>query len=168
MKAIMTIRSSWFGFAIGLFGTCFCLSSLPAFTQTSSVNCIQNLGFGAFSQGSIGGTVSISSDGSRTVTGSIVPLNLGVNYFPAIFEIEAPEGTIISIMNGGNVTLAGSNGGSITLQIGSSNPASPFAITIPPPLKTRVNVGGTLIIGSSAQNPPGNYSGTFSITFNNE
>jgi hypothetical protein len=112
--------------------------------------------------------VSISANGSRSVTGSIVPLNLGVNYCQAIFEIEAPEGTVISIMNGGNVTLNGSNGGSMILQIGNSDPASPFAITVPPPGKTRINVGGTLTIGNSAQNPPGNYSGTFSITFNNE
>jgi hypothetical protein len=56
----------------------------------------------------------------------------------------------------------------MTLQIGSANPASPFAVSVPPPGKTRVNVGGTLTIGSPAQNPPGNYNGTFFITFNNE
>jgi hypothetical protein len=165
---MLTIRLLRFKFGVGIFCASFCLSSLPSFSQISSVTSVQNLSFGAFSQGSLGGTISISTDGSRSVTGSIVPLNFGVNYFQAIFEIEAPEGTVISIMNGGNVTLNGSNGGSMMLQIGNSDPASPFAITIPPPGKTRVNFGGTLTIGSPAQNPPGNYSGTFSITFNNE
>jgi hypothetical protein len=165
---MLTIRLLRFKFGVGIFCASFCLSSLPSFSQISSVTSVQNLSFGAFSQGSLGGTISISTDGSRSVTGSIVPLNFGVNYFQAIFEIEAPEGTVISIMNGGNVTLNGSNGGSMILQIGNSDPASPFAITIPPPGKTRVNFGGTLTIGSPAQNPPGNYSGTFSITFNNE
>jgi hypothetical protein len=168
MKIMLTIRLLRFKFGVGIFCASFCLSSLPSFSQISSVTSVQNLSFGAFSQGSLGGTISISTDGSRSVTGSIVPLNFGVNYFQAIFEIEAPEGTVISIMNGGNVTLNGSNGGSMILQIGNSDPASPFAITIPPPGKTRVNFGGTLTIGSPAQNPPGNYSGTFSITFNNE
>jgi len=168
MKIILTVRLLFFKFAVGAFCACLCLSSLPSFSQISSVTSVQNLSFGAFSQGSLGGTVSISANGSRSVTGSIVPLNLGVSYFQAIFEIEAPEGTVVSIMNGGNVTLTGSNGGSMMLQIGNSDPASPFAITIPPPGKTRVNFGGTLTIGSPAQNPPGSYSGTFSITFNNE
>jgi len=168
MKIILKIRSVWCEFAAGIFCIGFCISSVPAFTQISSVNCVQNLSFGAFSQGSMGGTISVSADGYRSATGSIVPLNLGVNYFQAIFEIEAPEGTIISIMNGGNSTLLGSNGGSMTLQIGDADPASPFAITIPPPGKTRINVGGTLTVGNPAQNPPGNYNGTFFITFNNE
>jgi hypothetical protein len=168
MKILTSIRLSWFDFAFGVFCVSSCLSSLSSFSQISSVTSVQNLGFGAFSQGSIGGTVVISANGSRSVTGSIVPLNLGVNYYQAIFEIEAPEGTIVSIMNGGNVTLTGSNGGSMMLQIGNSDPSSPFAITVPPPGKTRVNFGGTLTIGSLFQNPPGSYSGTFSITFNNE
>ena len=168
MKILTSIRLSWFDFALAVFCVSSCLSSLSSFSQISSVTSVQNLGFGAFSQGSIGGTVVISANGSRSVTGSIVPLNLGVNYYQAIFEIEAPEGTIVSIMNGGNVTLTGSNGGSMLLQIGNSDPSSPFAITVPPPGKTTVNFGGTLTIGSLFQNPPGSYSGTFSITFNNE
>lgn len=162
------MRLLWFGLRGGILCTCFCLSSLPSFSQISSVIPVQDLRFGAFSQGSIGGTVSISANGSRSATGSIVPLIIGVSYCQAIFEIEAPEGTVISIMNGGKVTLTGSNGGSMVLQTGDSDPAPPFAITIPPPGRTRVNIGGTLTIGSPAQNPPGNYSGTFSITFNNE
>ena len=151
-----------------LFSFYGCLTALAASSQLSSVNCVQPLSFGAFSQGNLGGTISISTEGFRTVTGSVVPLSVGVNYCPAVFEIEAPEGTVISVMNGGNTTLVGSNGGSMLLQVGTSSPQSPFAVSIPPPGTTKVTIGGTLTIGSPAQNPPGNYSGTFSITFNNE
>jgi hypothetical protein len=146
----------------------FCFNSLAAFSQISSVNTLQNLNFGAFSQGSSGGTLNLSPSGVRSATGTVVPLNLGVYYSQAIFEIEATEGTIISITKGSDATLLGSNGGSMTLHIGNSIPASPFITAVSPPGKTQVHIGGTLTIGSPAQNPPGTYSGTFFITFHNE
>lgn len=124
--------------------------------------------FGAFCQGSTGGTVVISPDGSRSSTGSIVPLNLGVSYFQAIFEVEAPTGTIVTLLNGSDATLTGSNGGTMTLHIGNSNPASPFISSIAPPAKTQINIGGTLSLNDPSANPPGIYTGTFNITFNNQ
>jgi len=168
LKIILTIRKLYSGLAPAVFCACLNLASLSSFSQISSVNAVQSLSFGAFSQGRTGGTVSISPDGVRSVTGSVVPLNLGIAYYPALFEIEAPEGTVVSILNSGTFTLTGSNGGSMVLQIGNPDPASPFAVIVPPPGKTRVSFGGTLTVGSTAQNPPGNYSGSFSITFNNE
>jgi hypothetical protein len=139
-----------------------------AYSQIQSVTTIQNLGFGAFTQGNSGGSVIISNDGSRSSTGSIVPLNLGVAYFQAIFEIQSTEGTIISILNGPNATLTGSNGGSMSLHLGASIPGSPFINTMVPPQKTQVSIGGTLIVGNLQESPAGTYSGTFYITFNNE
>ena len=61
----------------------------------------------------------------------------------------ANPGTVISILNGPNVILPGSNGGSITLSIGTSDPVSPFVTTAIPPLPTYLNVGGTITIGNS-------------------
>jgi len=142
--------------------------SLPGDPGAISVYTIQQLSFGAFSHGSSGGNVNISPAGIRTVTGDVVPLNMGVSYFNAMFELDAPLGTIISILNGGNATLTGSNGGSITLQIGNSSPASPFVTTVPQPGRTQINIGGSLTIGTALANPPGTYSGTFYITFNQE
>ena len=129
------------------------------------VNPAQGLIFGAFFQGIAGGTVIIYPDGSRSVTGDIVQANLGMPYSPAIFEIEAQSGTLISILNGPDVTLHGSNGGAIILHLGTSSTGSPFITTVAPPGRTQVRVGGTLTIGSPLANPPGAYSGTFSITF---
>lgn len=145
-----------------------CFNCLAGISQVISVTTVQNLNFGAFSQGSSGGTVIISNSGSRTATGTVVPLNLGKQYFQAIFEVEASVNTIVSILNGPDETLTGSNGGTMSLHIGNSDPGSPFVSTIAPPGRTQVTIGGTLSIGNPASSPPGTYSGTFYITFNNE
>jgi hypothetical protein len=129
---------------------------------------IQNICLGAFAHGLTGGTLTVGSDGTRTSTGDVVPLNLGVQYYNAIFEIEAPPGAIISILNGPDATLSGSNGGSMTLHIGNSSPASPFNNVIPPPGRTQISIGGTLTVGGSGTAPPGSYTGTIYVTFNHE
>jgi hypothetical protein len=125
----------------------------------------QNLSFGAFSHGPAGGTVSIDPDGSRTSTGSIVLLFLGYSFSAAMYEITANPGTVVSILNGPDVSLPGSNGGSMSLHIGNSSPISPFVTTAIPPATTLLYIGGTLTVGNAIANPPGNYSGTFNITF---
>lgn len=146
----------------------FFLNCLPANSQGLNVTTIQNLSFGAFSQGSSGGTITVSSAGSRTASGTVVPLNLGIQYFQAIFEVEDSTGTIVSILNGPDATLYGSNGGTMSLHLSSSSPASPFISTIDPPGTTAISIGGTLTVGNADTSPPGNYTGTFYITFNNE
>jgi hypothetical protein len=156
-----------------IFTSIFCYAqtptdSLPGDPGGLYVYTIQNLSFGAFYHGNTGGTVMLAADGSRSATGDIVLLNLGVTYVNAIFEIEAPPGTIVSILNGPDATLTGSNGGSMSLNIGSSSPAAPFSTTLSPPSRTQVNIGGTLTIGNNAATPPGSYTGTFYITFNHE
>lgn len=124
---------------------------------------MQDISFGAFSRtGS--GTITISNTGIRSATGSVTLLSLGASYYQAIFAIEAPSGTVVTILNGPDVTLTGSNGGTATLQLGNSNPASPFATTATPPATNPVGIGGTLTVSGSS--PPGTYSGTFSVTFN--
>lgn len=138
---------------------------LPPRPIAVTVNLSQNLAFGAFTNGTVGGTVIIYPDGSRSSTGDILLLNLGYSFSTALFDIVANPGTVISILNGPDVSLPGSNGGSLLLHIGSSLPASPFVTTAMPPTPTTVNIGGTLVVGNSLANPPGNYSGTFDITF---
>ena len=142
-------------------------SSFKVNAQISEVNTIQNLSFGAFSHGSEGGTLTISNTGMRSATGTVVPVNLGYSYVQATFEIVAPNGTIISILNGPDAILSGSNGGTMSLRLGSSDPLSPFSVSSPTG-KTEINIGGTLTLGPAATNPSGSYNGTFFITFNNE
>lgn len=128
----------------------------------------QGLQFGAIIQGLSGGTVTVDENGIRMVTGDIFPGAFGYNYSPAYFEVEANLGTLISIINGPDISLTGSNGGSMTMHIGNSSPGSPFIITTTPPLRTQVRIGGTLTVGTPLSNPSGDYSGTFSIIFTQE
>jgi len=141
--------------------------SLPTDPGAFSVYTAQNMAFGTFSGGT-GGTITISNTGTRSVTGSVVALNIASNHFQSMFEVEAPIGSIISIMNGPNATLTGSNGGSLILSLGPSNPASTFSSNVQPPGRTIINIGGTLTVGNFTASPPGNYTGTFYVTFNQE
>jgi len=145
----------------------FCL---PAHAQEHppkpiKVTTFQNLSFGAFFQGVAGGSVIIYPNGSRSVTGDVIQASLGFSYYPAIFEVEANPGSLMIIQKGPDVLLPGSNGGSMTLHIGDTDPASPFINTLTPPGKTQVRVGATLLVGSPLANPVGSYSGSFLITF---
>jgi hypothetical protein len=64
--------------------------------------------------------------------------------------VEAAPGSLISITNGPDATLTGSNGGTVSLHIGNSDPTSPFNTTVSPTSRTPVNIGGTLTIGNPA------------------
>jgi len=141
------------------------LPGTPTNVLQVSVNTLQHLSFGAFSHGNAGGTIVIDPNGVRSSTGDVIPLNMGVPYFPAIFEVEAPSGTTISIVNGPDIQLTGSNGGTMTLHVGDADPASPLVSTATPPAQNLVRIGATLTVGGPAENPPGTYSGSFSITF---
>lgn len=136
----------------------------PPRPLTVTVSLSQNLSFGAFYHGGIGGSVIVYSNGSRSSTGDVVLLTMGYIFSPGLYDIEANPGTIVSILKGPDVQLSGSNGGFMTLQIGDTDPFSPFIITTTPPAKTQVRIGGTLIVGNSLANPAGNYGGMFDIT----
>jgi hypothetical protein len=148
---------------------CFSFSLMaqpdPPRPITIYVNPAQGLIFGAFYQGVSGGTVIVNYDGSRSVTGSLVQAGLGYPFSPAIFEIDANKGTAVSIMNGPDVTLSGSNGGTIHLHIGTASTGANFVTSVVSPSRTQVRIGGTLTVGNALANPSGNYSGTFSVTF---
>ena len=145
----------------------FILINVPVKAQilpSITVNTIQQLKFGAFTTLSNGGTVIVSATGSRSVTGNIIALNMGAPVQQAIIEVQAVAGTIISIVPGADAVLTGSNGGTITLHIGSTQPASPFVIT-QSSVRVPVNIGGTLTVNNLVLNKAGNYSGTFNMIF---
>lgn len=125
----------------------------------------QGLIFGTFFRGNAGGTVIIYPDGSRSVTGDIVQSNIGVPFSPAIFEVEANQGTVVTILNGGDIVLNGTNGGTVTLHLGSSSSGSPFITSAVPPARNSIRIGGTLTVGGPLTSPSGSYSGSFSVTF---
>lgn len=125
----------------------------------------QNLSFGAFSPGISGGTVSVTSNGVRFSTGSVILVNQGYLYFPAIFLLEGNPGTIIHLLNGPDGTLSGSNGGTMTLHLGDATPGDPIIINATPPGTMQIRIGGTLIVGNQLANPAGYYNGSFSLMF---
>jgi hypothetical protein len=137
----------------------------PPAPITVYANPAQGLMFGAFFQGVTGGTVIINPDGSRSVTGDLVQANFGIMFSPAIIEVTGNVGTVVTILNGPDVTLNGSNGGTVRMHLGSSSTGSPFITTAVPPAMNQVRIGGTLTVGSPLANPSGSYSGTFSVTF---
>ncbi len=128
----------------------------------------QALNFGAFYPANSGGTITVSATGMRSVTGDVIPINEGISYTPALFEIQALPGTIVHLQEGTVGFLTGSNGGTMALEINGTDPPSPFITTVPPPGKTQIRVGGTLTVGSIMTNQTGSYTGTFTVTFNQE
>jgi hypothetical protein len=129
------------------------------------VSALQTLNFGAFSLGTYGGTVTIYPSGSRSATGDIILVNLGYLYFPAIFEIEGNPGSIVHFLAGPNVTLTSGSGGTLLLTLGPSQPGDPIIITVAPPGRMQVRVGGTLSVAGPNSNPPGSYNGSFMVMF---
>jgi hypothetical protein len=124
----------------------------------------QGLSFGAFYHGVVGGSVVILPSGSRSATGDVILLGLGYPFSAALFEVHASPGTVISILNGPDAVLTGIPSGTMTIHIGSSNPSSPFVSNVSYSIAIPLYIGGTLTVGNSAANPPGNYTGTFDIT----
>jgi Domain of unknown function (DUF4402) len=171
MKFLRNIYDYYKRFLPALLSIVFiCALCLDGFAQEPPprpvvVTVTQNLGFGAFTQGGLGGTIVINTSSVRSATGDVILLNLGYTFSAASYKLVANAGTVISILNGSDVILPGSNGGSMTLHIGVSSPLSPFVINTVPPGFTMMNVGGTLTVGNPGSNPPGNYSGIFDITF---
>ena len=145
------------------------LSYMPALAQeqppkpiTVTVSTLQQLSFGTFIQSGAYGTVTVTPQGVRSSTGSVILPNISATTTPALFDVEAIPGTIINISNGVDATLSGGITGLLTLQIGDSYPQSPFVAT---GNHTLVTIGGTLIVGDLGANPSGDYSGSFSVTF---
>ncbi len=125
----------------------------------------QGLIFGTFFRGNTGGSVIIYPDGSRSVTGDIIQSNIGVPFSPAIFEVEANPGTIITLLNGPDIILHGTNGGTVSLHVGNSNTGSPFITSVARPARTTIRIGGTLSVSGPLTSSSGSYSGIFYVTF---
>lgn len=129
---------------------------------TVTVSTAQHLRFGTFIQAGANGTVTVTSNGIRTATGSIILPNMSSIVTPALFIVDAEPGTHIIIVNGPDATLTGSNGGTLSLELGEASTGPQIVTTSQ---YTDVFIGGTLTVGSLMANPPGFYSGTFQVTF---
>lgn len=123
----------------------------------------QHLSFGTFIQAGNYGTVTVSPNGVRSATGDIILPMMSSVITPALFDVKAIPGTIITIQPIPDASLTTSNGVTpLTLHFDSFSYQSPFITT---GINTEVRIGGTLIVNSLLANPAGDYSGTFEVTF---
>ena len=125
-----------------------------------TVSIARHLSFGSIIPTGTSGTVTVDCNGIISSGGNVILLSSTTS--AALFLVDAEPGTLITIQNGPNINLTGSNGGTLSLQLGESSTRSPFITRSP---TTEVSIGGTLTIGSLGANPAGAYSGTFTVTF---
>ncbi len=158
-------------FFITIFVLCVNTSySQPSLPQRSiTVTPVQAICFGTLAVNASSGTVSVDYSGSRFSSGGVTLLNMSPSAQPAIFEIKLCQGRNVIITYSATITLYGSNGGTLTMDIGPTEKGGYGSIF--PTLSdcnfiTPLRVGGTLHIPANAV--PGNYTGSFTITFNQE
>lgn len=149
--------------------SCLCTLSFQLIAQekpprpiTVEVAIAQHLSFGPIIPMGVGGSVTVTFNGFRTAVGNVILPYISAIITPALFIVDAEPGTLITIVNVPSVQLSGSNGGSLTLQLGESSTGNPFITT---GTRTNVFIGGTLLIGSLLENHAGFYSGSFQVTF---
>ena len=161
------------------FFVCFSVFHCPIYAQENppkpfdvkvNVGVAQYLDFGRFCYSTSSGTVSIDPNSDARTSLNIILISSNPQPHAAIFEVQAIENTLITIVNGPDVSLGGTGGGSMNLHIGASDHGSSFiaqgkSLEIDKMVTTYVKIGGTLNVGTSGANPPGNYIGTFTVTF---
>lgn len=137
---------------------------LDAHAQQITLSNARGLDFGRFVAGS-GGTIILSPTGVRSRTGGVVLLNSpAVGH--AIFNVGKTgnggggKAVIISLPPNGSVRL---NSGLNSMAVNTfvNNPATLLSV---PNGGTTLGVGATLVV--SPNQPPGAYTGSFSLTVN--
>jgi len=136
--------------------------------RTLTVAATQGLYFGKFYDLGTGGTVSVDWQGIRNTTGGIIATPSSIAR-PALFEIKLCQGRNVTITYAATTTLTGSNGGSFQMNIGPTEKGVNGAVF---PIENNCNfitilrVGGTLHVPGNS--PPGFYSGSFEISFDQQ
>ena len=124
----------------------------------------RNLDFGRFVAGS-GGTVVLSPTGVRSRTGGVILLTSPATG-QAMFNVgkssngAGNKAVIISLPSNGSTRLS-SGANSMAVNTFVNNPASLATV---PNGGTTLGVGATLVVAPNQ--PPGNYTGSFSLTVN--
>ena len=157
-------------FLVAIFYTKSTSGQPPVLPQRAiTVYASQSLDFGLFYDidGS-GGSISIDSQGNRTVTGTIntLPSYPGT---PALFEIKLCQGRAITISYQPESILTAANGDEIILEIGPTQKGgngAVFATENNCNFITILRVGGTLIIPPNTNT--GVFTGEFEISFDQQ
>lgn len=140
------------------------LCSLSGQEPTVSVVVVQDINFGAFFNGPAGGSITVTNEGMRKVSGDVMPAYLH-SWSPVVLSVQAAPGTIITLLNESDIQLTGSKGGSMSLSLGEPDRGSSFVISGHEQQDTQLRIGGTLTVEGAQSLPSGDYGGEFSITF---
>jgi hypothetical protein len=134
---------------------------VPALTATE----ITQLNFGRFSPETQGGAVLVTTDGSRSVTGTVALS--GGTHNPGAFYITGEGGATFSIMLPTGPAILTNTNNSKTMQVTNwvSTPAQGIGAGLLTQGSQEVKVGATLLVGPMEENPVGIYTGTYAITF---
>jgi hypothetical protein len=134
---------------------------------TVTVSTAQHLSFGTIIQTGVSGTVSVSYQGIRSSTGSIIipSISSSAQITPAMFIVTSLPGALIAIDNIAPTTLLGSNGGTVDLSFNLSTDCRHGTSFVALTGTTNVYLGGKLTVGPLTFAKPGDYSGTFTVTF---
>lgn len=131
---------------------------------------VENLDFGKVIRATTAGTVTIAPDGTRTKTGNVILI--GTGFQPAKFAGMGTNNQRVDISIGAASIFVTGPGAPMrvrTFVLGST----PTAVLTTTPQRFRINsstgifafpVGATLEVG--ANQTPGNYTGTWTITLN--
>jgi hypothetical protein len=134
------------------------MESLAA-VETSQLN------FGSFSPETEGGKIQISPEGARNSQGTVV-LAKGM-YNAASFYLTGESNSSFSIsLPTSPVALTNTSSAKTMLVTDwESSPAQGFGVGVLEGGSKVVSVGATLIVGTIQDNPKGEYTGTYAITF---
>ena len=134
---------------------------IPALTATE----ITLMSFGKFSPETQGGSVVITPDGSRSVTGTVALT--GGSHNPGSFYITGESNATFSIILPAQPALLTNTSNSKTMEVKNwvSIPQPGIGTGLLSEGSQEVKVGATLIVGSMENNPVGIYTGTYAITF---
>lgn len=168
MKQLKNLLLTFVLLLISFSGNVVKAQELPPIPVDVQVSTEQFLNFGAFTVGDAGGTVNVDHTGTRTWTGDVTLLNLGGPVTPALFDVYVNPGTLVTISHPASFELLGDNGNKIYLEVNSYSTGQNFISTSAAEVPNSIYIGGTLQLGNSQANPPGKYSGTITITFNQQ
>lgn len=150
---------------IACFNTTYAQPDLPQ--RVITVQATQTIDFGTFYAAS-SGTITVNWDGSSSTTGGVVSLSSSTQT-PSIFEIKLCQGRNVTISYDPTITMTGSNGGSLVLDVGPTEKGvsgSTFEVNNDCNFITILRVGGTLNVPFGSI--PGVYTGIFTMTFTQE
>jgi len=124
----------------------------------------QGLNFGSLYPVGSGGTVTISDDGVRSSTGSVVlfPSTYNASSFTLSTTKRNRTYNVYRLRITSPITMTRTGGGSMTLYLNTNGSDAGWSVT--QSRSVTLLMGGTLYVGSVTANPPGNYSGSFTIT----